>query len=151
MDYCHFNMEKCYFLFILSIFCSYLVNYSSFLHVFFYFLHIFSYFSLFMSIFWHSFIFLQQNQHFYISVFVCFYQLSTCINVIFRKIHFPSPNIIPCVPSFSHVHAKFHVFLYSPINRADTYLRSLSLHTIKNCAKISCIGLFPYGPFFISI
>ncbi|HRM05791.1 MAG TPA: hypothetical protein PLV69_12630, partial [Blautia wexlerae] len=32
----------------------------------------------------------------------------------------------------------------------DTYLRSLSLHTIKNCAKISCIGLSPYGPFFIS-
>ena len=32
----------------------------------------------------------------------------------------------------------------------DAYLRSLSLHTIKNCAKISCIGLSPYGPFFIS-
>ena len=65
----------------------------------------------------------------------------------FPKTHFSFPNIIPCVPSFSHVHAKFHVFLYSPINRADTYLRPLSLHTIKNYAKISCIGLFPYGLF----
>ena len=27
-------------------------------------------------------------------------------------------------------------FLYSPINRADIYLRPLSLHTIKNYAKI---------------
>lgn len=42
---------------------------------------------------------------------------------------------------------KVPCFLYSPINRADTYLRPLSLHTIKNYAKISCIGLFPYGLF----
>ena len=33
----------------------------------------------------------------------------------------------------------------------DTYLRSLSLHTVKNCAKISWIGLYTYSLFFISI
>lgn len=55
-----------------------------------------------------------------------------------RAIIFTCARKVPC-------------FLYSPINRADTYLRPLSLHTIKNYAKISCIGLFPYGPFFISI
>ena len=33
----------------------------------------------------------------------------------------------------------------------DAYLCSLSLHTVRNCAKIIWIGLFPYGPFFISI
>ena len=95
------------------------------------------------------------------------------------------------------MHAKFHVFLYSPVKSTvffvfpakifpevsvfpqsdgylrslfaakhiavhsvtgntlrdaqDTYLRSLSLHTVKNCAKISWIGLYTYSLFFISI
>ena len=197
MDYCHFNMEKCCFLFILSIFCSYFVNYSSFFPAFLCFFYIFPYFPLFLSMFWNHFVSLWRNQHFYMSVFVCFYQLKTCTNVIWRKNRFFFPNIIPCVPSFLHVHAKFHVFLYSPVkstvffvfpakifpevsifpqsdgylrsifaakritvhsvtsntlyNAQDTYLCSLSLHTVENCAKITCIGLYNCGLFFIFI
>ena len=118
MDYCHFNMEKCYFLFILSIFCSHFVNYPSFFQFLLRFFYIPSQFLLFLSMFWRSFIPLQQNQHFYICIFVCFYYLKTCINVICRIICFSVPNTIPCTLSFPHVHAKFHIFLYSPINRS---------------------------------
>lgn len=47
MDYCHFNMEKCYFLFILSIFVHTLLiirHFSSFFYVFLYTLTIFTIF-----------------------------------------------------------------------------------------------------------
>ena len=47
MDYCHFNMEKCYYLFILSIFYSYFVNYPSFFLCF----YVFLYFSIISTIF----------------------------------------------------------------------------------------------------
>ena len=36
-------------------------------------------------------------------------------------------------------------------NAQDTYLCSLSLHTVKNCAKITCIGLYTCSLFFIFI
>lgn len=36
-------------------------------------------------------------------------------------------------------------------NAQDTYLCSLSLHTVENCAKITCIGLYNCGLFFIFI
>lgn len=73
-----------------------------------------------------------------------------CKNELFVNTHFSMrapiftcARKIPCF--FIQPHKPFCIL------RSVGYLRSLSLHTVKNCAKITCIGLFPYDPFFISI
>lgn len=69
---------------------------------------------------------------------------------------FPSKDFQP--HRFSHSqtgiydpHSQRSVLLNTLYNAQDTYLCSLSLHTVKNCAKITCIGLYNCGLFFIFI
>lgn len=66
---------------------------------------------------------------------------------------FPSKDFQP--HRFSHSqtgiydpHSQRSVLLNTLYNAQDTYLCSLSLHTVENCAKITCIGLYNCGLFF---
>ena len=69
---------------------------------------------------------------------------------------FPSKDFQP--HRFSHSqtgiydpHSQRSVLLNTLYNAQDTYLCSLSLHTVENCAKITCIGLYNCGLYFIFI
>ena len=89
MDYCHFNMEKCYHLFILSIFCSCFVNYPSFFPVFlcfFIFFHNFHYFRVCFEII----LFLYGKANIFTCLFLYIFTNSKHVQMSFdEKIVFP--------------------------------------------------------------